>query len=290
VASHCNEKASVNQHRDGPADGRASPASQVDGAGGNLAKLSPDQFAPRPTLLMAGKPRILLAVFAYNEGSKIQRTLSRVPAERDYDLLVLDDGSTDGSLNDVSASGARVLRNPVNAGVGASMKRVFDYALDEDYAILAIMAGNDKDEPNEIPRLLEPVLSDEWDFVQGSRFLSGGGYGRMPFYRTVATRLHPLLFSLLARRRVTESTNGFRAFRTALLRDARIDWRQDWLNKYELEPYLLFKAYRLGYRVKEVPVTKIYPPKSLGYTKMKPFSGWWSILRPVVLLGLGLKK
>lgn len=236
------------------------------------------------------KARVLLAVFAYNEGTKIQRTLSRVPAERDYDVLVLDDGSTDGSLEDVSGYRVRVLRNPVNAGVGASMKRVFDYALDEGYAVIAIMAGNDKDEPNEIPRLLEPVLSGECDFVQGSRFLPSGKYGRMPFYRTVATRLHPLLFSLGVRTRVTESTNGFRAFRTALLCDSRIDWRQEWLNKYELEPYLLFKAYRLGYRVREVPVTKIYPPKSLGYTKMKPFSGWWSILRPVVLLGLGLKK
>ena len=120
--------------------------------------------------------------------------------------------------------------------------------------------------------------------------LPGGGYGNMPRYRVLATKLHPFLFSLAARKWVTESTNGFRAFRTALLRDPRIDWRQPWLDQYELEPYLLFKAIRLGYRTTEAPVTKIYPPKKLGYTKMKPMVGWWSILRPVVYLGLGLKK
>jgi len=260
-------------------------------AGRQTGVAGTDPVGPFPEPGPRRKARILLAVFAYNEGSKIQQTLSRIPTERSYDLLVFDDGSTDGSLEEVPLWDlhAAVLRNSVNAGVGASMKHVFEYALTEDYDILAIMAGNNKDDPREIPKLLEPVLSGEWDFVQGSRFLRGGGYS-MPFYRKLATQLHPLLCSLLVRRRVTESTNGFRAFSIALLRDPRIDWRQNWLDRYELEPYLLYKAYTLGYRVKEVPVTKVYPPKHLGYTKMKPITGWWSILRPLVLLGLGLKK
>jgi hypothetical protein len=113
----------------------------------------------------------------------------------------------------------------------------------------------------------------------------------MPAYRVLATRLiHPLIFSIAARKRVTESTNGFRAFRTAILRDPRIDWRQDWLDRYELEPYLMLKAIVLGYRHVEVAVTKIYPPHKIGYTKMRPFIDWWSIIRPIVYLGFGLKK
>jgi dolichol-phosphate mannosyltransferase len=152
-------------------------------------------------------------------------------------------------------------------------------------------AGNDKDDPLEIPLLLAPLRNDTADFVQGSRYLGGGGFGNMPPYRVFATRIvHPLIFSLAARKRVTESTNGFRAFRTAILRDPRIDWRQDWLDRYELEPYVMLKAIRLGYRHTEVAVTKIYPPHHLGYTKMRPFIDWWSIMRPVVYLGLGLKK
>ncbi len=50
------------------------------------------------------------------------------------------------------------------------------------------------------------------------------------------------------------------------------------------------RAIQLGYRTTEVPVTKVYPPRSLGQTKMKPLTGWWSILRPLVLLRLGLRK
>lgn len=234
--------------------------------------------------------RILAATFAYNEGDKIRRTLARHPAERGYDLLVVDDGSTDGSLADLNPD-ILVIRNPTNRGIGASMKSVFEFAIREGYDILVIQAGNDKDDPLEIPSLVRPIVSGEADFVQGSRFLRGGRFGNMPQHRVFATRvLHPLLLSLAARKRVTESTNGFRAFRTALLRDPRIDWRQEWLDRYELEPYLLLQTIRLGYRHMEVPVTKIYPERQLGYTKMRPFVDWWSILRPVIYLGLGIRK
>src|SRR5712692_8747859 len=162
--------------------------------------------------------RILVAAFAYNEGEKIRRAIARHPAVRQYDLLVMDDGSTDSALNQLCDSRVLVLRNPVNLGIGASMKRVFEFALERGYDVLAIQAGNDKDDPHDLPRLLEPILSGQADFVQGSRFLPGGGYGNTPAYRVVATGwVHPLLFSLFVRKWLTETTNGFRAFRTAIL-------------------------------------------------------------------------
>ena len=235
--------------------------------------------------------KTLAAIFAFNEGDKIRRTISRHPAARPYDLLVMDDGSTDGAIESLPKNGWMHLRNETNRGIGAAMKQVFEYALEHGYEVLVIQAGNNKDDPTEIPRLLAPIQSDQADFVQGSRFLPGGGFGNTPVYRIMATRyVHPTIFSLFAGKHVTETTNGFRAFRTEILRDPRINWRQEWLNKYELEPYLLFKAIRLGYRHCEVPVTKVYPPHQQGYTKMKPITGWWSILRPVVYLGFGVKK
>ena len=109
-------------------------------------------------------------------------------------------------------------------------------------------------------------------------------------YRKVATRLHPWLMSLVTRKRLTETTNGFRAIRLSCLDDPRIRLDQKWLDGYGLEVYLLYKMIVCGYRHTEVPCTKIYPPKKLGITKMKPVVGWWDILRPVVLLGLGLRR
>jgi dolichol-phosphate mannosyltransferase len=91
-------------------------------------------------------------------------------------------------------------------------------------------------------------------------------------------------------RRVTESTNGFRAIHRRVLEDERLNLDQPWLDGYELEPYLYIKTIRLGFRTTEVPVTKIYPPKHLGQTKMRPVLDWWSILRPLVLMGLRIKR
>ena len=242
------------------------------------------------------KPRVLVATFAYNEGVKILWTVERVleaigqAAEPvTFDVVVANDGSTDGSMKPFQTLPVHVLSMPKQGGIGASMKATFRYALEHGYDIIVIMAGNNKDEPREIPRLLAPILNNSYDLVQGSRFLPGGGYGNTPLYRIFATRLHAFLFSVTLRKRITESSNGFRAFRLTLLQDPRIKWQQDWLNKYDLEIYLLYKVIALGYRHAEVPVTKIYPAKALGYTKMAPITGWWSMLRPIVYLTLGLK-
>jgi dolichol-phosphate mannosyltransferase len=242
---------------------------------------------------MKSPPKIAVVPFAYNEGEKIRATLSRFPGRRNYDVIVMDDGSTDGSLDGVEETYGvhKVLRHESNRGISEAFKTAFEYILEQGYDIFVAMAGNNKDDPLQIPRLLTPILEWGYDFVQGSRFMPGGYYGEMPFYRIIATRfVHPWTFFLATGYWLTESSNGFRAFRTGLLRDPRINWRQDWLGSYELEPYLLYHVVRLGYRHTEVPVSKIYPPKELSYTKMKPITGWWSMIKPLVVLGLGLRK
>ena len=96
--------------------------------------------------------------------------------------------------------------------------------------------------------------------------------------------------SLFTGKRLTETTNGFRAVRLKCLDDPRLNLSQRWLDGYGLEVYMLFRMIVLGYRHTEVPCTKVYPPKALGVTKMKPVVGWWDILRPVLLLGLRIRE
>jgi len=235
--------------------------------------------------------KILCIAPCYNELHKIDRVISRVQAAGIVDeMLVVDDGSTDGSPEIAQSMGATVISLGKTLGVGAAIRRGIEHAVQNGFDIAVVMAGNNKDEPKEIERLLRPLTREDFDFVQGSRFAEGGIFGDMPVYRILATRVHPLVFSLVSGKWVTESTNGFRAFKTSLFQDRRINLWQTWLDEYELEPYLYYKVIRLGYKTTEVPVTKIYPPKKLGYTKMKPITGWWSILRPLFLLGLGLRR
>jgi dolichol-phosphate mannosyltransferase len=233
--------------------------------------------------------KVVLIAPVLDEEKKIGEVVRRAPREIVDEVLVVDDGSKDSSPDVARSLGATVLPMGRVVGVGAALLAGFKWAKERGFDVIVVIAGNNKDSPEEITRLLDPI-ADGADFVQGSRYLSGGRTGGMPAYRHFATRLHPVLFSLSVGKWVSESTNGYRAFRTKLLDDPRINLEQEWLRAYELEPYLYWKTIRLGYKTAEVPVTKIYPPKAIGYTKMKPITGWWSMLRPIVLLGLRLRS
>ena len=235
--------------------------------------------------------RIIAVVPAYNEGIRIGRVVERTDFRLIDHLLVVDDASTDRTAVIARSKGADVLTLQQRSGVGAAIRAGIQFARDQGFDLAVVMAGNNKDNPAEIPRLLDPICDEGFDFVIGSRYLSGGRCGgAMPIYRRLATRLHPFLLGLFAGTKLTESTNGFRAFRLDLLNDPRIKLNQPWLDAYGLEVYMLWKVLKLGYKHKEVACTKTYPPRSQSHTKMKPIIGWWSILRPVFLLGLGIRQ
>jgi dolichol-phosphate mannosyltransferase len=205
--------------------------------------------------------------------------------------LPVDDASNDGGGDLLRERGIAPLRQDKRSGIGAAIRRVIHHGRANGYDLIVVMAGNNKDDPAEIPRLLEPILADRADYVQGSRFLAGGSSPNLPPFRRVAIRMLSVLFRIYARRSCTDLTNGFRAYRLALFDDPRIDVNQDWLDDYELEYYVHWKVYTLGYRVEEVPVTKSYPSeRGVEYSKVRPITGWWRMLRPFVFLALGLKK
>ncbi len=228
---------------------------------------------------------------AHNEGQKIGRVVDRALPGIFDTVLVVDDASTDQTPSIAREKGAMVIELSCRGGVGAAIRAGLEYAISANYDVAVILAGNNKDDPDEANRLVDPIADGESDFVIGSRYLPGGRCGGdMPLYRRWATRLHPWLMSWFCGRKLTESTNGFRAIRLAVLRDPRIRLRQRWLDRYGLEVYLLWKVIKLGYRHREVPCTKIYPSRREGFTKMRPVVDWWNILRPIFLLGFGLRE
>jgi len=235
--------------------------------------------------------RVACIAPAWNEENRIAAVVEAVPSGVVEETIVVDDGSTDQTGERARAAGATVLVG-AHRGVGAAIRLGIDYAIEHGFDVVVVVSGAGKTPPGQIPQLIAPVLAGTADFAQGSRYTDGGQFLRMTLLRKIGTRGYTFLFSLLVGRRVTDASSGFRAIRLSLLSDKRINLWQSWLDGYELEPYLLFQALRLRHRVVEVPVTIEYPDVIRGqaYTKMRAWTDWYRIFRPVLYLALGLKR
>ncbi len=232
----------------------------------------------------------------FREIGKIGRVIQRFdPGSVDLVCLVVDD-PTPPILREIEEARSRtkvpvtILENSSRKGVGYAIREGYQYALSLGYDVIVVMAGNGKDDPKEIPRLTRPIEEEGYDYVQGSRFLPGGKGEKTPLLRGVFIRLFPFAWTLLTGVHVTEVTNGFRAYRAAVLRDPRINVWQEWLDGYELEYYLHYKVLTLGYRFTERPVSKNYTHSGRRkYSHISPLRDGYKIVAPVVLLRIGAR-
>ena len=240
----------------------------------------------------------LVSIGVFNNGLNLKYTLESIPLDYDFDYIIVDDGSTDGAVERY-AMNIPVIKHKKNTGIGTSIRDSIDYAKKNGYKVLVTIPGNNKNTLAEVKRLVEPIIQNKADFVQGSRYLPGSRRDHTPLFRLVMVKVIAILFSILTRRKITDSMEGFRAWRLTIFDDPNINIHQEWLNRYGLETYMFYKI-TMGrkYRYYEVPISKIYPPKKKSiirkdgqeYTKIRPIIDWWDILRPIPYLLLGIKK
>ena len=202
-------------------------------------------------------------------------------------ILLINNGSSDGSEELVRSSGYEYIDLPRNLGVGYSMIQAIEWAIERNYDVLGGLASNAKMLPSEMHRLLEPIVSGQADYVTGSRFLSGGASPNLPAFRRGSIPLVNHFVRILTGAKVTDATCGYRAFKTDIIRRANFDWHASWLHTYGFEYYLYAKVI-LDRRIRwtEVPITMRYPPQGMRYSKIKPFKGWYEMLKPWVIARL----
>lgn len=233
-------------------------------------------------------PLVAVVIPALNEAGKVGRVLDRIPRDGRFEAIVVDDGSTDQTSDEARAHGAAVvLRHDLRAGKGVAIRDGWEEGIRRGRPYLAIIDADDQHDSADLASALDGLLARNADYLQGSRWMPGGRVVGPAGGRGFGTRVYSLAFSILAMRRVSDATNGFRIFKASILKDPAIDLHQSWLTSYDLEPYVLYKAIRLGYRVVEHPVTVRYHGD--GYTKMQGVRDWWRLFRPALLLRTGLK-
>ena len=243
-----------------------------------------DEFAPR-------RQRYALCVFMINEGARIQAQLAKMkPLAESVDIILADGGSSDGSLAHdlLRSSNVRALLTKRGPGkLSAQMRMALAWSMDEGYEGVVLVDGNDKDDTSAVPSFVR-ALDDGFDHVQGSRYIPGGKAIHTPFLRHWGvTLLHAPLITLASGFRYTDTTNGFRGYSRRFLLDERVQPFRDLFQRYELHYYLAIRAARLGFKVKELPVTRAYPKGAPAPTKISPFKGNLLVLQTLFRACLG---
>jgi glycosyltransferase involved in cell wall biosynthesis len=208
---------------------------------------------------------------ALNEAESIGRVIREIrEADPGFEILVVDDGSDDGTGEIAEAAGARLLRLPFNLGIGGAVQTGYRYALANGFDIAVQIDGDGQHDPSQLHLILEPLVTGDADIVIGSRFAGVGSY-RAPRARRLGMHVFAAIVSLIVRQPLTDTSSSFRALNRRSMSLFAVDYPHGFLET--VEATVLAGKYRL--RLKEVPVamrerelgrSSLTIPLSLFYT------------------------
>ncbi|MBD3256843.1 glycosyltransferase [candidate division GN15 bacterium] len=204
--------------------------------------------------------KTLILIPAYNAADHLPELLKRVmqvvPSE---DVLVVNDGSTDRTVDCLRESKVTFISFPENRGKGAALRAGYAYAVDNDYRSVLSLDADLQHLPEEIPAFLE--ADNGGRVIIGTRRIEKA---LMPPHRLMTNNLTSLIISIFSRTRIRDSQSGFRLVPTRLLRQVRLG-----ADMYDLESELLFKAGALRWEVVEVPVSTVYGEEASHIHKVR---------------------
>ena len=200
------------------------------------------------------KLKVLVVVPAWNEERSIGEVVTELRAN-DFEVLVVDDGSSDNTSSIAKSHGALVVRLPMNLGVGAALRCGFVFALRHGYDTVVQCDADGQHPVAHIKHLVDTVSNNNVHMVIGSRFKENAGAMRISFLRKVAMKILAQSATRATQTRITDATSGFRAIRIPLLNELAVNLPSYYLgDTYEA----LVSAGRAGYRVVEIsaPITE----------------------------------
>lgn len=216
--------------------------------------------------------RVAAVIPAYNAGDGLGTVVRRAVLQVDGEnVIVVDDGSTDGSCGPDHLSGVTCLTHPKNLGKGAALKTGIREALSLGVDAVIMLDADGQHDPSHIPSLVSEAERSNADLVIGSRM---GNVGCMPWLRRITNWTTSAVVSLLAGQRVDDSQSGFRLVRARALRGFDLK-----TSRYETESEMLIQAGRRGFKIRTVPISSIYDQEK---SNIRPLADTFRFIRLII--------
>ena len=201
--------------------------------------------------------RIFIVIAAYNEAKSIGKVIDGLRKAGYNNIIVVEDGSRDGTYREILRHNVHALRHIVNRGQGASLKTGIDYALQQGADIIVTFDADGQHKVEDIPAMLRPLLKKECEVTLGSRFLAESD---MPWFRKLTLKIAVFILWLFYGIRMTDAHNGFRA----MTRDAarKIEITSD---RMEHASQIIEEIHKRRIKYREVPVTIRYTDYSMKH-------------------------
>tara|TARA_Y100000389_G_C17443946_1_gene510418 strand:- start:1570 stop:2289 length:720 start_codon:yes stop_codon:yes gene_type:complete len=235
--------------------------------------------------------KLLIICPAYNEAKKLPKLINEFKQTKYLeDLYVINSGSNDESEKILTENNIHHTSLPDNKGGGYAIITGIKYAIKNEYEVCCIIAGNGKMDPREITKFIEKIEIENYDFVQGSRYLSNEK-NYLPAFRKAMIPFVTSLYSKVFKVGFTDATCGFRAFKTSLITRSTFNIDSRWLYTYAFEPYF-FSNVMLDESIKktEVQVNMRYTKGEKRYTKIRPILDYPALFLPYLIAYLFPKK
>jgi glycosyltransferase involved in cell wall biosynthesis len=196
---------------------------------------------------------------SFNESKTIGSLVSKIK-DKGFDVIVINDGSTDQTSQIAKKEGAIVIDHEKNVGKGSSLRDGLEYAAKNNYDIVITMDGDGQHDPKEISKFLERAMNTDSPLIIGNRM---GQVKSMPFVRKLTNWLMSFLLSKMIKQRVPDTQCGYRLLKKSLLKKLTLETR-----KFEIESEMILETARMGYSIESVPIATIYSGQK---SKIRPF-------------------
>src|SRR5881396_3242493 len=204
----------------------------------------------------ARKPRVVVVMPAYNAGRTLRMTYEELPKDTVSTVILVDDGSTDATLEVARQLGLQVFVHNCNYGYGANQKTCYTEALRAGADIVVMVHPDYQYDPRLVPRIIEPIVEGEADVVLGSRLKSGLAVAQgMPWWKYLANRFLTGLENRVFRLSLSEYHTGYRAFRREVLETVNFTANSD---GFVFDQEIIAQAVAARFRIAEIAVPTRY--------------------------------